>query len=100
MCWQTVFSFSTHVIFFVKEATYCLLKTTPALNAILSVTDGGREDSETSGFSVCRPGLKKSAEVQTNFDICRLVCHTYCLLLKLKVSFINTRVNSLEQFLY
>lgn len=98
MCWQTVVSFSTHVIFFVKEATYCLLKTTPALNVILSVTEGGRTVGQVA--SVLQAWPEKSAEVQTSFDICRFVCHTYCLLLKLKVSFINTRVNSLEQFLY
>lgn len=57
--------FSTHIIFFVKEATYCLLKTTPALNVILSSTDGVRESSvtmrQTSGFSNCSPGLKRRA---------------------------------------
>lgn len=55
---------STHVIFFVKEATYCLLKTTPALKVILSSTDGVGEASvtvrQTCGFSNRRLGLKRA----------------------------------------
>lgn len=102
MCWQTLFSFLALIIFFVKEATHFLLKTTPALNAILSSVDGGREAGVTR-----RPVAselqawpeEKCWKVQATFDICGFVCHTHCLHLKLK-SFLNTKVDSLEQCLY
>lgn len=90
MGWQPLFSFLALVIFFVKEATHFLLKTTPALNAILSSIDGGREAGVTR-----RPVAselqawpeEKCWKVQATFDICGFVCHTQLFTPETKVFF-------------
>lgn len=96
--------FFSLLFFFVKEATHCLLKTIPARNAVLS-----------SAARVQRPApqaVRQGASVTSGLtwrEVLQGPGHSPYLWIRLsqilftpetKVSFINAKVDPLEQFLY